>query len=131
MKIINRKQLSQMPNGTVFMLYSPKVLGNEIHIITGKFIDEDGYNGEILLTPYFDINDIECTNWCSNDTTDWEYDDNQLFAVFSKLEIQIMIQILQWSLTGCEDNGLNWFEDCYIYNDVIIPKNELSKWTNN
>lgn len=131
MKIINRKQLSQMPNGTVFMLYSPKVLGDEIHIITGKFIDEDGYNGEISLTPYFDINDIECTNWRSNDTTDWEYDDNQLFAVFSKLEIQIMIQILQWSLTGCEDNGLNWFESCYIYNDVIIPENELSEWTNN
>ena len=51
MRIINRKQLSHMPNGTVFMLYTPEILDNKIHIITGRHKDRSGYNGEITLTP--------------------------------------------------------------------------------
>lgn len=133
MRIINKKELSKMPNGTVFMLYSPEVLDDEIHIITGKHKDRDGYNGEINLTPNFNFKDIEyddfrVTNWCTTDSTDWEYDDNQLFAVFSKLEIQIMIQILQWALTGCDNNGMDWFEDSYFYDNNVIPEKELQEW---
>ena len=83
MKIINGKELGFMPNGTVFMLYQPEILDGEIHIITGKIDDNFGYNGELLLTPFFDYisNDKErITNWCTIDNTLNDYDDNTLFA---------------------------------------------------
>ena len=93
MRIINKKELSKMPNGTVFMLYSPETLDDEIHIITSKHKDRDGYNGEINLTPNFNFKDVEyddfrVTNWCTTDSTDWEYDDNQLFAVLANLKFK-------------------------------------------
>lgn len=135
MQIINREQLSQMPNGAVFMLYTPEVLDGEIHIITGRHKDRIGYNGEITLTPHFSYeesgiksNDDRITNWATIDTTDFDYNEDQLFAVFSKLEVQIMIQILQWALNNCEDNGLCWFMDYYFLGNYIIPEKEVGEW---
>ena len=135
MRIINREQLSHMPNGTVFMLYTPEILDGQIHIITGRHKDRSGYNGEITLTPHFsdkesgiDSNDDRIINWSTVGATDFDYNADQLFAVFSKLEVQVMIQILQWALSNCEDNGLSWFIDYYFLKDYIIPEKEIEDW---
>lgn len=133
MQIINRKQLFQMPNGTVFMLYTPEILDNKIHIITGRYKDKAGYNGEVTLTPNFSHEETgidRITNWSSIDTTDLDYNEDQLFAVYSKIEIQTMIQILQWALTDCKDNGLDWFQDYYFLDNHIIPEKEIRDWVN-
>ena len=135
MRIINREQLSHMPNGTVFMLYTPEILDGQIHIITGRHKDRSGYNGEITLTPHFsykesgiDSKDDRIINWSTIGATDFDYNSDQLFAVFSKLEVQIMIQILQWALSNCEDNGLSWFIDYYFLTDYVIPEKEIGDW---
>ena len=39
-----------------------------------------------------------------------------------------MIQILQWALTGCDNNGMDWFEDSYFYDNNVIPEKELHEW---
>lgn len=106
MRIVNKKELATMPNGTVFMLYRPDMVYDEIHIITGHYDDNSGWNGELTLDPFIekdkDDRDYFYTQWCTVDTATCDYNDNQLFAVFSKTEVVQMINCLQWALTGCE-----------------------------
>ena len=106
MRIVNKDELGKMPNGTVFALYTPMILYNDIHILTGS--NGDGYwNGELtLLTPFIDNklvgrNILEC-NWATVDNAACDYEEDQLFAVFSKSEIMQMINALMWAVTGCE-----------------------------
>lgn len=130
MKILNKEEMKKMPNGTVFMLYQPEILDGEIHIITGKIDDNFGYNGELLLTPFFDYisNDKErITNWCTTDNTLNDYDDNTLFAVFSQLEIIAMIKCLQSAIDPSVD--LSDLMDIYFKGDEIIEEKDLSKYT--
>ena len=112
------------------MLYQPEILDGEIHIITGKIDDNFGYNGELLLTPFFDYisNDKErITNWCTTDNTLNDYDDNTLFAVFSQLEIIAMIKCLQSAIDPSVD--LSDLMDIYFKGDEIIEEKDLSKYT--
>ena len=130
MKILNNEEIKKMPNGTVFMLYQPEILDGEIHIITGKIDDNFGYNGELLLTPFFDYisNDKErITNWCTTDNTLNDYDDNTLFAVFNQLEIIAMIKCLQSAIDPSVD--LSDLMDIYFKGDEIIEEKDLSKYT--
>lgn len=130
MKILNKEEMKKMPNGTVFMLYQPEILDGEIHIITGKIDDNFGYNGELLLTPFFDYisNDKErITNWCTTDNTLNDYDDNTLFAVFNQLEIIAMIKCLQSAIDPLVD--LSDLMDIYFKGDEIIEEKDLSKYT--
>ena len=130
MKILNKEEMKKMPNGTVFMLYQPEILDGEIHIITGKIDDNFGYNGELLLTPFFDYisNDKErITNWCATDNTLNDYDDNTLFAVFNQLEIIAMIKCLQSAIDPSVD--LSDLMDIYFKGDEIIEEKDLSKYT--
>ena len=130
MKILNKEEMKKIPNGTVFMLYQPEILDGEIHIITGKIDDNFGYNGELLLTPFFDYisNDKErITNWCTTDNTLNDYDDNTLFAVFSQLEIIAMIKCLQSAIDPSVD--LSDLMDIYFKGDEIIEEKDLSKYT--
>ena len=130
MKILNKEEMKKMPNGTVFMLYQPEILDGEIHIITGKIDDHFVYNGELLLTPFFDYisNDKErITNWCTTDNTLNDYDDNTLFAVFNQLEIIAMIKCLQSAIDPSVD--LSDLMDIYFKGDEIIEEKDLSKYT--
>ena len=131
MKIINRDQLATMPNGTVYALYEPDMITSNFHIICGRYDNKPGFNGVVSLEPYFNweknLNVDRITNWCSVDETDWEYDEEQLFAVFSKTEVKYMINVLMWALADCnyEDN----FMDKFILGDIEIDEKDLSKWT--
>lgn len=123
MKIITIDTLKTMPNGTVFCEIDK--WGNfekGIRILTGRYENRAGFNGEMSLYPWiegdngsgiwnmFDENnelikdkDIP-TEWSTVDTADFEYDKDQLFAVFSKMEISKMIKALQWALSDLEDD---------------------------
>ena len=114
MRIVDRKTLSTMPNGTLFCRYIPDMLDGDWNIITGH---NEGYNGDIIepvgfcsvlpVEPFLD-NDKDTkpgteriTNWCITDTCDFDFDENQLFAVFSKTEIRALITVLQYVLSDC------------------------------
>ena len=134
MDIITRKQLSHMPNGTVFTTYKPDILGDHICVINGQNKERSGFNGVIYITPNFqaiDKNPMEerITNWCSVDVTEFDYDEAQLFAVFSKTEVKYMINVLIWALSGCSypDN----FQDRYVCGECEFDEEHLSEWTDN
>ena len=111
MRILTKKEMKLEPNGTVFSLYEPDEIGDGIHIKTGNYIWEDGsqhWNGELDLIPFLDekrskeLNENRATQWCTTDSSDADYEEKQLFAVYSKSEVQQMIECLSWSLSGCE-----------------------------
>lgn len=108
MKIITLETLKTMPNGTVFSQID--VWGNfenGIRILTGRFEDKEGFNGEMELCPSLELNEyVEMkkdreypTEWVTCDGSHVDYEESQLFAVFSKQEIEKMIKALQWALT--------------------------------
>lgn len=123
MKIITLETLKTMPNGTVFSEIDKwGNLENGICILTGRFENRAGFNGEMDLYPctegdngsgiwnMFDENnelikdkDIP-TEWPTVDTADHDYEKSQLFAVFSKAEVGKMIKALQWALSDLEDD---------------------------
>ena len=117
MTIISRDELKEYPIGTVFMLYEPEVIDNEVHIKT----DGQGFS-EMSLTPcewnynYTDKNSM-FVNWATTDATIGDYDKDQKFVVFSKTEVQHMINILMWALSGCESN---LDEDLWICEDTLL-----------
>lgn len=130
MKIVNLEELKKMPNGTLFMIYEPEHLDGEIHIITGQAGYDYGYNGEILLTPFFDFTSNEkerITNWCTTDNSSIDYDEDCQFAVFSKTEIKFMLCVLKYALDGSID--LNKLQDLYVKGDEIINEKDLSEYT--
>ena len=113
-----------MPNGTVFSEIDKwGNLENGIRILTGRFENRAGFNGEMDLYPWpasnengehdifemFEngelIKDRDFpTEWITNDTSPVDYEESQLFAVFSKAEVGKMIKVLQWALSDLEDD---------------------------
>lgn len=115
MRLLTKEELKNEPNGTIYIPYTPQVFTGEIHIVTGKYDDGDGWHGELPLLPWTVCDDDNnyYTNWCTVDNTWWELDDNTKYAVFSKNEILKMIGCLQWALTGCEThfNQDEWWSE--------------------
>ena len=139
MRIVDRKTLAGMPNGTVFCGYTPDTLDGEFEIITGhneKYDGKDnrvGFNGTLPLTPFIDhenscdVGTERITNWSTVDTCDYDYDEDQLFAVFSKTEIRAMITVLQYALSDC-GFSIGKFMDTYFYKDIEIDEKDLDDW---
>ena len=136
MDIVTREQLSNMPNGTVFAPFSSDIFDGDIRIITGRYKDRPGFDGVVYIRPNFQwesgdpTKDSErITNWCATDETEWDYDENQFFAVFTKIEVQYMINVLMWALAGCSypDN----FSDRYVCGNCEFDEKELDEWTDN
>lgn len=114
MKIINKEQFAKLPNGTVYCLYIPEELDECLQVKTGVFKSNDEYmlNGVTYICPdtYESYNnkpsmETEYTTQIFNtDTTLSDYDDEQLFAIFTKKEISMMIDALTCALSICEIN---------------------------
>lgn len=131
MKILTKMELMKQPNGTVFMTYEPEILSGCIHILTGRYTDRNGWNGELTLDPFWDFdsnNKERYTQWSTVDSADIDYDDSQLFAVFSIKEIKQMINCLNWAveeLSGKNPNFIN--QDIWFLNDKTITDEEFDK----
>lgn len=128
-----------MPNGTLFCGYEPDTLVGSYYVITGHNENYDGENNKVgfysvlPFEPSFnDYRDMtvgteRITNWCTTDTCDYDYEEDELFAVFSKTEIRAMITVLQYALSDCSFS-INKFMDTYYYKDKEIDEKEIDKW---
>lgn len=128
MKIVTIEELKKMPNGTVFCEMDKWCnFQNDFRIITGKHNDRDGFNGELGLYPFiygenrFELferkenetwmpadknhvvkgKEFDICAWETVDTADYDYEKDQIFAVFNEKEVREMIKCLQWALSGC------------------------------
>ena len=103
-----------MPNGTLYCGYIPDMLDGNFNVITGHDVrsvlcatfGKEGFYSVLPLLPSMEDGEFKpetdrLTNWCTVDTCDCDYDDKQLFAVFSKLEIRAMITVLEYALSDC------------------------------
>lgn len=128
MRIISRNELCKYPNGTVFMIYKPEITDGEIHIKTGANKNLDNWNGELTLTPIWEYDTSQSERFCqwsTIDTATCDYDESQMFMVFSKTEVHQMINALMWSLTGCQ----SYFnEDVWICGDTVISDEEMESY---
>lgn len=110
MQILTKAEFLHCPNGTVFAEWVPSVFKSQIKIKTGYYDESDypdvngpHWNGELSLEPFVEQSyGGAYTSWCTIDNADADYDENQLFAVFSKSEVMQLINCLTWALTGCE-----------------------------
>ena len=87
MRIVDRKTLSTMPNGTLFCRYIPDMLDGDWNIITGH---NEGYNGDTKPVGFYSVLPVEpfldidkdtkpgterITNWRTTDTCDFDFDE--------------------------------------------------------
>lgn len=134
MRIVDRKTLAAMPNGTLYCGYTPDMLTGDWNIITGHRYNEEkeGFISTLPLEPFIQEGDYKAgtqriTNWCTTDTCDYDYNENELFAVFSKTEIRAMIAVLQYALSDC-NFPISKFMDTYYLGDNEIDEKELDDW---
>lgn len=123
MRIVNKQQFRELPNGTVYCLYYPDEIDQELIVKTNvyEYNGEKQLNGVTHVCPYFyeeRFNKIPSTAKTYDtesfnvDTSLCDYDDDQLFAIFSKSEIRMMISILTYALSDCNGDA--------EYDDLII-----------
>lgn len=134
MRIVDRKTLATMPNGTLYCGYTPDMLTRDWNIITGHHYNggKEGFISTLPLEPFIQEGDYvpgtqRITNWCTVDTCDYDYKENELFAVFSKTEIRAMITVLQYALSDC-NFPISKFMDTYYLGDSEIDEKELDDW---
>lgn len=143
MRIVNRKTLAKMPNGTLYCRYIPDNFEGKWNVITGhhNYGDDfygnkwnrNGFNSVLPLEPFVQDGDNKAgtqriTNWCTVDTCDYDYDEDDLFAVFSKTEIRAMITVLQYALSDC-GFPITKFMDTYYLGEIEIDEKDLEDWS--
>jgi len=130
MKILNKEQFAKTPIGTVFCLFMPIMLDERLYVKCDYHISEGQptFNGAIPLCPFFETEKIGddyigqpseehsyYTECFSTDVALHDFEDDQLFAVFSKQEVRRMIDVLAFALSDCEG-------DCFTDSDDMILK---------
>lgn len=132
MRIVDRKTLATMPNGTVYCGFIPDMFDGNFEIITGHNDNGVGFFSTLPLIPTLDRK-YDCspgteriTNWSTFDTCDYDYDEDQLFAVFTKTEIRAMITVLQYALSDC-GFSIDKFINTYFYKDKEIDEKDLNE----
>ena len=128
MTILNKTQFAETPIGTVFCTFEPDILSEKIYVKSDyrTYNGKPTFDGVIPLCPYFETQEYEddydgkpdpnrpyFTECFSTDTALHDFDDDTLFAVFSRAEVRRMIDVLTFALSGCEGKCIT-DEDCYI-----------------
>lgn len=130
MKIVTIEELKKMPIGTVFCEMDDWCnFRGDYRIITYKG-KEDSFGAELPLYPFIDgekrfsiferkeneewmpgdkrhaiLNkEFDVCEWETIDASDFEYDKEQIFAVFNEKEVKEIIDCLQWALNGCKED---------------------------
>ena len=108
MKIVEYEEFIRLPSGTVFCPYEPCFFHSPLQIKTDtgwqsgkRYI----FNGTISLEPSFSDQENLAfgvgryeTNFPVSDTSSVDFDENSLFAILEKNEIEELINILQSAL---------------------------------
>lgn len=108
MKIVDYKEFVRSPSGTVFCPYEPCIFHSPLQIKTDTGWQSGTrylFNGTISLEPSFSdpenlafgVGRYEA-NFPVSDTSSVDFDENGLFAILEKNEIQELINILQSAL---------------------------------
>lgn len=152
MRFVTGKELKKMKAGTLFIrlrkdyeAYGPSALesGDPLTFILNS-PDEmfEGFNGTISLLPDFTWTREEpakVTNWASDDTMYYDYDDDDMFAVFDYNDKLMMMRILYWSIKhDDEDNvdidsamrisSLKDVMDYFVTKDGCIHEDDITKY---
>ena len=117
MKILTKKELLEAPAGTVYVRYTQEITDGEIKIKVGN-------NCNLDLIPSFDWSKYKnkSTNWAIYELNiQADYDENDLFAAFSKAEVMKMINCLSWALADCKPY--------FNTDEVYCPGGAIICWT--
>lgn len=131
MKIVDLKELSRMPNGTVFSQINSKYCKkyragdfdiDGLNIMCGhddKYcpVESGRFNGVLHMLNYVPVrkglddkwyleSDYSFADYGATDTVDYDYDKDDMFVVYDKTDVVEIINVLQWALTGCESDLL-------------------------
>lgn len=128
MRILNKTQFAKMPAGTVYCQFEPCVMIGGLYVKNDYYIydNKPNFNGVINICPYFDTdnngyNDIPSettfykTECFSTDTSLCDFEDTDLFAVFSKEEVRRMIDVFTYALCDCQGK-------CFTDDDLAISE---------
>lgn len=130
MQIVDLKTLMTMPDGTLFMVYNPQYdeVEGGMKVLTGRYRNKPGWNGELNLNPYIEneggltAGSYRITNWSTIDTTNNDYMDDTLFAVFDINEMENMKQILEVAMKTYARSGVNFHRNLFNKNNVTIDE---------
>ena len=116
MRIVGFDEFCKMPAGTIFAPYEPVVLNGtlEIKVDPGHPMPKDypyckhSFIGVMPLEPWLDdkcnlwkIGDRANASFEVYDGADCDYMEHELFLVFEELDIDRMINVLNWAKNGC------------------------------
>ena len=127
MRIVSRDELAKMPNGTLFSSFDGWNIEEGFEIITGKH--DNGFNGTLCLFLSFNWDEDSperITNWATVDTTDYDFNEDSKFVVYTKNEIREIIQWLKWCIG--EDDAPDM--EKYFYKNQVLSEEEAAKLTN-
>ena len=110
MKIVDYNEFIRLPAGTVFCPYEPCFFHSPLQIKTDtgwqsgtKYL----FNGTISLEPSFSDQENLAfgvgryeIGFPVCDTSSIDFDENSLFAILDKEEIENLIDLLKWALKG-------------------------------
>lgn len=131
MKIVGIKELSKMPNGTVFSEIDPRMHKQYgagdfdicgLNIMCGhddKYcpVESGRFNGVLHMLNYVSVrrnsdgtlsldSEFGYDDYAVTDTVDYDYDKDAQFVVYDNTDVIEIINVLSWALTGCESRLL-------------------------
>ena len=112
MKIVNYYDFVRLPSGSVFCPYEPCYFHSPFQIKVDKGEERSGsyiFNGTMPLEPWFSVEDEfpDCdgnyeTEMVVTDNASVDFDEDCLFAVLEKHEVERLIDALKWAIGGCK-----------------------------
>lgn len=138
MRIIKRDELLKCPIGTIFTEYNEtvetEVIMDRLRILTNVSKEEEPFMcREVYLVPslqYTDRGEQEReAHWVAYDIAGdiGEYQQDDQFVVFNRMEIVKMIELLVWALIGCEapeDMDVDFLTDEFNPSSVVTPQED-------
>ncbi len=130
MRVVTKQELESMPEGVLFSEWRDGEVYGGLHIkVVNRLFKEFGWVGELIVDKPFiatdnSDNSIFYTSWAATDNTDASYEDNQLFVLWNKNEIESMINCLKLALLYATEpkTKFNTFVDV---NHWIAPDGKL------
>ena len=111
MEIVSREELGLYPTGTVFASYTPSMCYGDLRIIINKD-SEHSWNKELSIMPSIEYDNCKHKDgsWDIYDINPYDeengYDEDEQFIVFSKEDVNKIINILKYVINLKDDELL-------------------------